>query len=439
MTSDSRRDEGALLNRAEWLRVHGFDYDPFPMESFRGEKDPLLRDAFLDPDDVDFEQIIGTPEKKGYFFIFAAAGAGKSSLCRRIRNELEPLVVIAGRRSLVVEYSDYLHDRAADDECKHVLHLSQLIEQSLGLRPTDGSRPLLGESGLDAAYTGLEKAIDACWKQGFNAVYILVDVDSPWSEGAADRDTDLGRILSLASSTRLLDIEGLIFKFLLPSEYKSAYGAMLSKNGKFPLYELTWDRDRLQRALEDRVIACQTQSSKTSVSDPRLERRPGDISLLAQLCTGELYGTIATELVEFGQKRGSPRAMWQLGYYLLEEHFNLSPNPRRRTRDELINRRTLYSAYSRLSRELPPAVASQESGAMDEKICQEIKDLINKGDPDSLDAALERLQLVDERWAREMRSRLNRAKVDYGRGRLGRNDYDVILNQIVGNCLERLC
>ncbi len=443
MTTATQQDEGALLNRAEWLRAHGFEHDPFPMESFRGEADPILLEAFLDPDDVDFEQLVGTPEHKGYFFVFSAAGGGKTSLYRRVKSEFERQVDTAGRRSLVVEYRDHLHDGVIHDERQCVLRLAQLIEQRLGVRPTAGPRPSRGGSDPDAAYGQLQRAIGACWRQGFDAVHVLIDVDSPWradaptAESADERDAAFVRVLPLALSSRLLNIDRLIFKFFLPSEYKPAYGPRLSQNGRFPLYEVQWDEGRLRRALEQRLIACQSQESTESVFDPRPDRSSSGISILAQLCVEDWRETIAEAFVELGVEMGGPRAMWQLGYYLLEEHFCRSLNARRRRRDDRIKRDVLDAAYARLLRELP-VYPRHRIRRPEVSTCRQIKDLVAQGSADGLAQAIDLLRPYNENSAITMLSWLKRTVRDYNQGLILRSEYDATLNRIVCGLLQEI-
>jgi len=68
----------------------------------------------------------------------------------------------------------------------------------------------------------------------------------------------------------------------------------------------------------------------------------GDAGALKQLCDVEIGDRIIEELIAAGLKYKSPRAMWQLGSFILEEH--------RFPRDygELIARDSLDSAVERL-------------------------------------------------------------------------------------------
>ena len=449
MTSGSLQVETDLLNRTGWMKAHGFDADPFPLDSFRGEKDPVLQAAFLTPDDVDFDLIKGKPGETGYIFIFASAGGGKSSIRTQIKSELGPKAVPEDKHVLVVEYVDHSYDKQHSDVLSHVNRLKWLIERALVGQGAGGEYESASAVGVEAQagltamgspQANVESArgllLDAfalCRARGFDAVCILVDVDSESDYSKSD----FQRVLPLATASSLFDVDGLIFKFLLPLECKSKHGAALSRGNKYPLYEVKWDRERLRRALEDRLVACQMQSEKESLYDPRLDHKSFGVSLLAQLCTQELYGTIKEEFVEFGLDMGCPRAMWQLGYYLLEEHFNLSPNYRRRSRDELIERHALDCAYSRLSMELP-SYATSEARQTWVDARQEIEKLIVQGTNDALDKAFELFRSYDKNSAIAMQARLHRALNDYRQGRMSRDDYDVILTQIIGNLLEQL-
>jgi hypothetical protein len=69
---------------------------------------------------------------------------------------------------------------------------------------------------------------------------------------------------------------------------------------------------------------------------------------LAELCEKELGSTIANDLISFGLAAKNPRAIWQLGYYLLEEHFHKEEHCRR-LQTELINRETWSHALKTLT------------------------------------------------------------------------------------------
>jgi len=438
MTQGILSGESGLLDRGEWLRANGFYPDPFDTRSWWGNTDPLLEAAFLNFDDVDFEKIKAPLQDGGYVFIFAPAGGGKTSIAKRIKRELGPKVVPEDRQILVVEYTDYIYEEGNQiSVLDHAIRLESLIQGELSRHYGKTSQQTFQQVGGRNPEKILRNVLDFCRTFGIDAVCVLIDLDSPVDDGG-DGNSAFRRILSLARASRLFDIDGLIFKFLLPSEYKSDYGAALTHGSKYPLYEVKWDERRLRRVLEERLIACQMQSAEESISDPRIDRTASGVSLLSQLCAPELRGAIEDEVVKFGLASGCPRAMWQLGYYLVEEHFNLSSIRGRRRRDELIESRALDSAYSRLTRELPSYARAQPRRDW-EDACRKVKEQIANGTEDDLDRALQILRPYDERFTIAMQARLNRAKTQFRQGLKTREEYDVDLTWIIKDIMDRIC
>jgi hypothetical protein len=437
MTQDVLSGESGLLDRRNWLKANGFDRDPFDTQSWRGNTDPLLETAFLDFDDVDFEKIKAPLQDGGYVFIFAPAGGGKTSIAKRIKRELGPKVVPEDSQILVVEYPDYIYEeeqRTQNRVLDHAIRLESLIQRELSKHCDARTFQQVGGRNPEEV---LQDAVLLCSAYGFDAVCVLIDIDSPMDDGG-DGDSAFRRILPLAMATHLFDIDGLIFKFLIPSEYKPKYGSELARGNRYPLYEVEWNERRLRRVLEERLIVCQMQSAKESISDPRIDRTASGVSLLSQLCAPELRGAIEDEVVKFGLEFGCPRAMWQLGYYLVEEHFNLSSIRGRRRRDELIERQALDGAYRRLTRELPSYARAQPRRNWRDA-CRKAKELIANGTEDDLDRALQILRPYDERFTIPVQARLNRAKRQFRQGLMTREEYDVILNQIINDVVSGIC
>ena len=141
----------------------------------------------------------------------------------------------------------------------------------------------------------------------------------------------------------MLSTDGAILKFLLPSELSSDDRRKLP-TAKYPLYEVTWNREKLERVLRKRLGECLDSSTR----GPQSSADSQGLMHLKELCADEWEVAVEDVFVEFGFWAGQPRAMWQLGHYLVMEHFI---QPKRPTTD-LIKLRSLWDALERLEREV---------------------------------------------------------------------------------------
>ena len=197
------------------------------------------------------------------------------------------------------------------------------------------------EEGWQSPLALLEMMVEDCRAKGFSGVCVLVDnVDLP-----QDGETTSGfqRILKLIRYPDLLSTDGVIFKFLLPAELNEGDRRKLPTT-KYPLYPVIWNRQKLRGVLARRLGECLASSVRGPQSSPDLQ----GLVHLNELCAGEWGEAVEDVFVEFGLWAGQPRAMWQLGHYLIMEHFS----PSRRHSGDLIKLRSLLDALERLEREV---------------------------------------------------------------------------------------
>ena len=496
-TSAKEVSNSSLLELDQWLLAHSVKPELFAEESFRGEDDPLLGDAFVSLSEYE-KYIRGDPVAPGRRFILAYSGAGKSSLRRRIKSELEAWDKSIAR-ILVVEYVEHHYKKSQSDVVSHVRRIRDLISIELGKRtakeepqspvPTlrssftvertvlrkwiddhfdlDELLMLCQEFGLDldniagkrkkekiasllqelgkmnriqelveycrrersevawppelirledkgsyleidesavSPRTLLENALVQCQAQGFSTVYILVD--NVALSDREDQESVFHRILPLVQQTDLLSIRGLVFKFLLPAELSSDLRLALPTH-KFPCITVKWDT---WKQLKD-VLAGRWEAGLSDES-----RRLGGSGLggpLAELCDERLAATIGDELTRFGLAAGNPRAMWQLGYYLLDEHFRQSATPYLRGRDEYVGLAALYGAYHRLGEEVVAGLGQIESRqarmSRVKSLCERI---VHLADQDDIDRELEASRPISELWLLTKLAVLRRASYD---------------------------
>ncbi|MCZ7542711.1 MAG: hypothetical protein M5R40_03855 [Anaerolineae bacterium] len=231
---------GPLLNRSAWLEAHGFAIDPFSAEAFQAETDPLFEHpglpAFVDP--PNYEEIRGRPDHPGFRYIFAPNGVGKSSLRRRMRVDFDASLahnLSNAPRVLAVEYLDhsYASDRASAHD--HVARIVALLANRLAIwyprldfrLPTTGS-----------AHDLLSRAVQVCRSGRLDGVCILVD---NIRDQGGDLESAFNRVAALASQPELLNIPGVLFKFMFPNAIFETAARVL------PLERLSFPPNRVGR------------------------------------------------------------------------------------------------------------------------------------------------------------------------------------------------
>lgn len=332
MTGNPSSEQLTLLNRRDWLRARGFPKDPFPESALRAETDPLFDDkvgmpAFVEPSN--FDQIKGSPDDPDCRFIFSISGGGKSSLRRRIKavfDESLGINLLDDPKVITVEYIH--HDEYTIETANtrsHVERILKLIEDRLRFLPYNIKIEISSEMSPRIM---LENLIHTCRKEGVEGVCVLIDnIDSydSVSEIAIDHI-----IVPLAKSD-LLNIRGMIFKFMLPIElYHSAQKKLPIV--KYLPHFIEWNRDLLREVLHQRLTTCM---------DDKI--RDAKITPLAVLCDKQISDEIEDKFVDIGLELNQPRAMWRLGYFLLKEHFS-----RRRLDTDLIKKETFLKVYARV-------------------------------------------------------------------------------------------
>lgn len=187
----------------------------------------------------------------------------------------------------------------------------------------------------------LERMVTDCRAQGFSGVCVLVDNIEPSQDTVTT--SMFQRILPLMRDTDILSMDGVIFKFLLPAELNRDDRRKLP-TGHYPLYQVVWDREKLERVLRKRLAECLADS----VRGPQSPLDSQGLMHLRELCADEWSGAVDSVFIEFGLWAGQPRAMWQLGHYLMMEHFCQA----KRAAADLIKLRSLWEAIERLQSEV---------------------------------------------------------------------------------------
>lgn len=331
------------LYRPQWLQVHGFEIDPFEPGAFKAETDPLFdlpgMPAFVEVPGM--SQLVGTPTSPGYRFVFAPSGGGKTSLRRRLFDQfaedlLQWYPLKEKRLILPVEYivHDYsLQEANAEAHLRRIARLiardgqSILIERAAHLTSADF------QLDLDQPLADLlQNLAEAVTKWGLDAVCVLVD-NLNRQPGSPEQNWAFIESLAVRTSD-ILAVDGFMFKFFCPLEFLPLARSRLP--GEF-LYEIQWEKEQVRQLLEQRLTAC-APPQQTII--PGMSINPFD-GLFAD-------PRIKAQLAAFGQAHGTPTKMWQLGHYLLEEHF-ASTSDRRKPISTLIRYEALDKALSRLT------------------------------------------------------------------------------------------
>lgn len=411
------------LSRFEWLQAHGFVSDPFPGNSFRAERDPLFDQAgmpaFVDPPNPD--EILGSPNNPGCCFIFAVSGGGKSSLRRRIKSIFDDSLgmnLLGNPRVLAVEYIDHDYALEEADARFHIIRIAQLIRDKL--RSLQYDVPIDIPGALSPRLI-LVEIVNICRRANLDGICVLVDnIDSRHDQ---DLELAFNRIVSLAANVDLLDVKGILFKFMLPMELLKLARRKLPLD-EYVYHLIKWDKDNLAEVLHQRLVAC---------IDPSL--RDTTIAPLAELCDIKVSDRIEDSFVQLGVELNQPRAMWRLGFHLLQEHFNQSQSHRRLS-TELIDQAALLSAYERVTE-----VMGEEDDKLptltriDEKLIRQIEEHISQ---DQLREAINLFQLINENVAIMLQSRLTRLEQDISFGTITREEAYVQEDRIKESLLQQL-
>jgi len=415
MTASHEDQRLNLLTRLEWLQMHGFVIDPFTAEAFQAETDSVLLSAFVDP--PNYEDIRGKPDQPGYRFIFASSGGGKSSLRRRIKQDFDDSLaqnLPGSPRVLTVEYIGHDYPLDEVDAHSHVARIVRLVAKALEKWSVDAKIEVASKG---SACSSLRNTIAACRSAGLDGVCILIDnIDVQYDQGL---QTAFSRIQQLAARYDVLSIENAVFKFMLPMKLLSLARQRLPFN-RFPFYMIRWDGGKLRTVLRQRLVTCSEEPSQDLQSDP-----------LSQLCDKTLSDTIGDSLTNFGSYTGHPRAMLQLGYYLLEEYFSQSENNYRRSGAELINRTALLGAHDRIIETTPVSIGVQVTSELEQKIKHRIAG-------SRIEDALELFKEINEVTALLLQSRMRHAEEDYSMGIITRHQCDVERNKVIETLLMRL-
>lgn len=325
-----------LLDLRHWLLEHGFREGLFRPDSWNAETDPYAVTAFIPP--KNYEILAGTLKHPECHFVCAPPGGGKSSLLKAIKAQLD---ASHDPRILTVEYLVARYEEIADAG-GHCRRIAVLVNRALQRVGKAAAPPFEAASGEEI----VETLARHCREQGFDALYILVDHVSTVEEGSRGGEEQFKRISALVSSYSLLSmgLQGVVFKFFLPEEVAAKIDA-LYRNKLLRSLHIEWDRALLREILLQRLIV--------SCPDQDLKRSDFVLRTFEEMFDPAIAPQMVDILLDAGCRSHSPRAMWQLGYALLEEHFGHGGVLRHR--DDLIGDGALQAALAGPAEEPAPA------------------------------------------------------------------------------------
>jgi hypothetical protein len=318
------------LDRPEWLDEHGFELDPFPFQAIRVEVDPLFESsqfrAYVDP--PNYEHI----RDENHSIIFGLSGSGKSSLRRRILHDFNHKFVTGSRKVLVVEYINHdeysVHEKGIES---HAARIAEHIKEEFGKRRIEFDEPFIPGTLLR---DWLARVAKGCRKVGHEKILILVDFTT---YKANDFGEAFDRIHSLITTQRLYNQKIVVFKFFLPKEISKK---ILTEPllGSIQNMDINWDKTMLGNVLRKRLMACSSGSAITKID-----------GVFEELFAASQF--TVEDMVNFGERLGHPRAMWQLGYYIIDRHFDTASG-RIRQSNELIGQETIQWAVVKVEEDI---------------------------------------------------------------------------------------
>ncbi|MCZ7542710.1 MAG: hypothetical protein M5R40_03850 [Anaerolineae bacterium] len=150
-----------------------------------------------------------------------------------------------------------------------------------------------------------------------------------------------------------------------------------------------------------------------------------------------LQQIIEERLVDYGLKLKHPRAMWRLGYFPIEEHFNQFPE-HRCTADRVIVPDALERAM-RQAEAFEAAIAPRPSPKGKEDATRDqlvrIRGMVENGD---LEEAIDEFQKTDPSLARRMKSRYARTTKDRRKGTITLDEYRAQIFDLTDWLLQEL-
>lgn len=366
--------------RDVWLRLHGFETDPFPQLADKAEVDPLFEkvdtssefsfvvypsnvDKILiapisppspedDSSSSDSDQTVVTPPFSGVRYIFAPAAAGKTTLRRHLfrqyADDLAQWYPVRGKPLVLpVEYVFHDYRLAETREEQHLRRIGRLMsEAGMVLLKPNADDLTDDDFRLDLAGPPdhIVDELAACPQRwGIDGICVLVD---NLSGGTGGTHSGWQAIQPLVARTPdLAKIAGLSFRFFCPAEFLPFAREALAADY---IHELTWTETNLLDVLDKRLAYCQKRDHHAI---------PGE-SAFATLFEHGVVERVREELVRFGLRGGGvPGEMWRLGNALLETHF--SHSDRRQPVGRLIRYEDLDRAVATLIRRemaVPPAM-----------------------------------------------------------------------------------
>jgi len=327
-----------LINRQDWLDTHGFIRDPFMFDALHAESDSLLLgdswvEAYVDPRDAGllYGDLVGDYYIPGSRFIFSKSGGGKSSIRKKIQFESQPMDLFVNKpKALVIDYVDHNYSLKESSIWHHIDRIFSIAISGPELSPANLNKKKLLDTR--SPKTALKHFVAVCEDLGFKGIYILVDsLDIQAFE----------KILPLALNTELNKIKGLVIKFFI-SENLFFLGQQILPFREFRPYILRWQEDELSKLLSQRLSLC-------SESDLRIRTPlPG----ISYLCNFSLSGAVQNYFIEIGKLFG-PGAMWEFGYYLLEEQTKFADQSTDLIGDLAFANARLRMSDSILKRDMP--------------------------------------------------------------------------------------
>lgn len=301
----------SVLNCSEWLRTRGFKDNPFESGVWRAQDDKLLKkndEVFYDSLGID--EIISENRP----FILGLQGAGKTAAKHRIKINCEQSIQLPNSEGiLAIDYDNHGYLNHSIDD-----HIDRIVRAiNARLKNLVGKYSVKPDSLIQVTEINLDpqsKLIEINEKVrmlGFQRFLVLVDnIDANANEPFDDA---YRKIEALATNSDILGLN--LFRFFLPIRENTIKDIPIKLPRKrFPFRMIEWKKQELIDLYQKRLTACLIMDQKDS-----------SLSNLGSFLCEDNLNDIDSRLVDFGLIYGTPRAIWMLGHYVIEKHFDQFP------------------------------------------------------------------------------------------------------------------
>lgn len=233
----------------------------------------------------------------------------------------------------ILPLSDYLI-RVLLGAVKSILPPAKPLADELGTFP---SQTLEDYVKLNtSAFDLLSELVQLCRQIGFDGVYVLVDdLDNGYPEFEKSKK-GFDRIAPLLYDHRLYSsIDRFVLKLFIPQHMKRSVVEAID-TGRMLTVDLDWTEELIRQVYEQRLRSCRTQTNSNENLEPSL----------ANICALDLRANIDKFLLQYGIEKNTPRALIELGFRLLDEHFAVGE----RYEDELISKATWDCALEKVGK-----------------------------------------------------------------------------------------